>query len=199
MPHRRIAESRGTVFHVVNRSVRRVPLFAQPEDYDAFLRVLKESLYTVPTRLLAYCIMNNHWHLVVWPIAGELPRFMHWLTMTHAKRWHVHRQSVGMGPVYQNRYHCVPIERDAALLAVLRYVERNPLRARLVERAEHWPWSSLAEQLRGGGGIPLSTWPIPRPGNWVEHVNHPVTAAELNAIRTAIKRDHSIDLVPCDE
>src|SRR5436189_3540964 len=123
----------GFVYHVLNRSVARLPLFETDDDYRAFLRVLAEAQTRHPTRLLGYCLMPNHWHLVLWPRAdGDLSRFMHWLTMTHTQRWRHHRRLVGLGPLYQGRFKSFPVQTDAHLLVLLRYVERNPLRANLV-------------------------------------------------------------------
>src|SRR5918993_1616120 len=136
MPRRSLHSAGGVIFHVLNRSARRQQLFFSSADYRAFESVLVEALDKVSIRLLAYALMPNHWHLVLWPVHDELPRFMHWLTLTHAKRWHAAHQSTSTGHVYQNRYHAVPVQSDAHLVTVLRYVERNALRAGLVRRAE---------------------------------------------------------------
>lgn len=89
MPRTARAAPPGFVYHVLNRAVARLPLFQA--DYDAFERVLAEALTTHPTRLLGYCLMPNHWHLVVWPERrGELTAFVRWLTHTHTMRWHTH-------------------------------------------------------------------------------------------------------------
>src|SRR5581483_9210058 len=79
----------GLVYHVLNRGVRRMTLFRSHKDYLAFLHALRETLAAMPTmRLLAFCIMPNHWHLVLWPAKdGDLARFMMRLTITHVRRW----------------------------------------------------------------------------------------------------------------
>jgi putative transposase len=75
--------------------------------------------------------MSNHWHLVLWPrAAGDLSSFMRWLSNTHVRRWRQHRHTVGEGHVYQGRFKNFPIQNDAHLLTVLRYVEANPERKR---------------------------------------------------------------------
>lgn len=192
MPRRHLDATDGLAYHVVNRSVRRMQLFASDADYEAFLRVLRETLAKVPTRLLGYCIIYNHWHLVVWPTGDELPRFMHRLTMTHAKRWHKARDSTGSGPVYKGPYHAVPVQRENHLFAVLRYVERNALRAGLVRRAEDWRWGSLTERCGNGTPIPLAEWPVPRPDDWLERVNAPSTPEEIERLRNAIRKGSPI-------
>jgi putative transposase len=180
------------VFHVLNRSVRREQLFFSDRDYAAFERVLAEALQRVPVRLLAYCVLWNHWHLVLWPQGDEIPRFMHWLTMTHAKRWHEAHGSGGTGHVYQNRYHAVPVQGDLHLLAVLRYVERNPVRANLVRKAEDWRWSSLWRRCNSCNDLRLSEWPISQPMNWTSIVNEPQTLGELAEIQASIRQDEPI-------
>ena len=119
MPRRRLAYSGGNVFHVLNRSVRGVRIFANDCDYHAFENLLIEAMHRTPTRLIAYCVMPTHWHLVCWPTDDELPRFMHWLTVTHVKRWHRAYGTSGTGPVYQSRYKAVPV-RPTDLLTVIR-------------------------------------------------------------------------------
>ena len=114
-------------------------------------------------RLLAYCVMPNHWHLVVWPSApNAIPAYMHWLTSTHVQQYHRAHGLVGTGHLYQGRYKSVPVQSDRHLLTVLRYVEGNPVRAGLVPRAEGWPWSSVTEASLGFGRFTSDT-PVPRP------------------------------------
>ena len=123
------------VFHVLNRANARRTLFEDEGDYAAFIRVLEQACARVAMRLLAYCVMPNHWHLIVWPRKdGDLSRFMNWLTLTHTQRWHQHRHTVGEGHVYQGCFKSFPVETSEYLLMVCRYVERNPVRAGLVDR-----------------------------------------------------------------
>jgi putative transposase len=112
----------------------------------AFIRTLAETLERNPIRLCAFCVMSTHWHLVLWPEEdGELARFMQRLTVTHVRRWVEHRHRVGYGSVYQGRYKSFPVQDDVHFSTLVRYVERNPLRARIVRRAENWRWSSLGQ------------------------------------------------------
>jgi putative transposase len=189
MPRRPRSLVNDYVYHVLNRGVRRAVLFETPADYAAFERVLFEALQRVPIRLLAYCAMPNHWHLVVWPSAeGELPRFMHWLTGTHAQRWHSHRGTAGTGAVYQGRYKAIPVQSDDHVIRVCRYVERNALRAGLTNRAQKWRWSSLWRKCNFCDEGVLHDWPFPAPSHWVEYVNEPQTPSELDAVRWAVRR-----------
>ena len=181
----------GYVYHVLNRANARMTIFADAGDYEAFEKVLAEAVERSGTRVLAYCLLPNHWHLVVWPRKnGELSRFVGWLTLTHTQRWHAYRRSTGSGHVYQGRFKSFPVEEDEHFYTVARYVERNALRAQLVRRAEEWRWGSLYRWLRGSAEdrALLAAWPRPRKASWVEHVNAPQTEAELAAVRSSVQR-----------
>lgn len=181
----------GLVYHAGNRAVARSAIFEGAGDYEAFLRVLAEAVARQRMRLLAYCVMPDHFHLIVWPREdGDLPAFMRWLTMTHTQRWHASRHSAGSGHVYQGRYKSFPVQDDGHFLALCRYVERDALRAGLADRAEDWPWGSL----RRPGAAPgaprpeMSPWPIARPRRWVARVNAALTPAEEEAIARSMRR-----------
>ena len=151
----------GPVYHVLNRAVARLPLFEKDGDYQAFERVLLEAMTKQPTRLLAYSLMPNHWHLVLWPQED-----------------------------YQGRFKSFPVQADDHYYAVVRYVERNAFRANLVARAEQWRWSSLWQRQHPGekmAGV-LHPWPLPEPGDWLKRVNAAQSSAEFEALRRAVVR-----------
>jgi putative transposase len=183
----------GIAYHVMNRTWGGIELFEDDGDYKAFERVLAEAVERETSmRVCDYCLMPNHFHLVLWPSAdGQLSRFMQWLTMTHAQRWHAHRHTGGRGHLYQSRFKSFPVEADRHFLSVCRYVERNPLRAKLVKAAERWRWGSL--YLRGNDHAgpmagKLADWPVTLPRDWVKRVNQPQDEKELAALRTASER-----------
>jgi putative transposase len=182
----------GYVYHVLNRANGRARIFRKQGDYEAFERILEESLEHVPgMRLLAYCLMPNHWHLVLRPRAdNELSNFCHYLTLTHTQRWHAHHRNVGTGHLYQGRFKSFPISADDHFLRVCRYVERNALRAGLVKRAEKWQWGSLWRRSQGHPELlkMLSSWPVGEPEDWLVFVNEPQTEAELERLRTSVQR-----------
>ncbi len=163
-------------------------IFGKKRDYEAFEEVLKKAKERLPMRVLAWCMMPNHWHLVLWPRrGGDLSEFMRWLTVTHTQRWHAAHRTSGTGPLYQGRFKSFPIQEDDHLLTVLRYVERNPLRANLVERAEEWRWSSLWHREHGEAGL-VDDGPLALPRNWLRRVQRPETDAELAALRCSVLR-----------
>ena len=181
----------GLVYHVLNRANARMTIFENDQDYAAFEQVLEEAVERTSTRLLAYCVLPNHWHLVLWPQEdGELSRFVGWLTLTHTQRWHAHRHSRGTGHVYQGRFKSFAVQEDEHFYTVCRYVERNALRANLAPRAEHWRWGSLRRWKYGTAKerSVLAAWPLPRWPDWVQHVNRPQTDAELAALRRCVQR-----------
>ena len=190
MPRTKRCTPGGLVYHVLNRGVGRMTLFEEDADYRAFLRVVGETLRLAPMRICGYCLMPNHWHFLLWPAGDDdLSTFMQRLTNTHAQRWQHYRNRVGQGHVYQGRFKSFPVEGDDHYYQVLRYIERNSLRANLVERAEDWRWSSLSSWQ---SPEPDETWPVTRPlpcgSDWAQHVNRPQTEAEIDAIRRAIRR-----------
>src|SRR6266576_1084608 len=139
MPRRARSIVGGYAYHVLNRANGRLRLFKKEADFAAFDALIAEAIERVPLRIVGYTIMGNHWHFVVWPKQRQheqVSEFFRWLTVTHSQRWHAHHGTAGMGHVYQGRFKSFPIAEDEHLLAVLRYVERNPLRAGLVTRAD---------------------------------------------------------------
>jgi putative transposase len=190
----------GLAYHVLNRSVGRRPIFRREDDLLAFEHVLASAIDRSEgdVELLAYCIMGNHWQLVVFTRAdAALSPFMKWLTLTPAQRYRTAHGNVGDGPLYQGRYKSFPIELDWHLLTVCRYVERNAARAALLERAEDGRWSSLWRWRHPRHVDPftppltLSDWPLPggRPRGWLRTVNTPIHEAERRAVQLAAQRN----------
>lgn len=183
----------GLPFHVLNRAVGRRTVFRSGADYEGFIETVVETLRTRRMRICGYCVMPNHWHMVLWPERdGELSAFLQHLTNLHVKRWKHAHDEVGVGHLYQGRFKSFPIQTTDRFHAVVRYVERNPLRANLVTCAEAWPWSSLG-QSSPVSPIPLSAWPVPGPADrhrdlWIEWVNQPQTESELASVRVSANR-----------
>ena len=165
----------GYVYHACNRGSRKGVLFESYEDYEGYLKLMEAARAKFRMRVVAYCLMLTHLHFLLWPRDSQsLVRFMHWLTTTHAKRFHRLRGSVGTGAVYQSRYFSRPISEDRRFFTALRYVEQNAFAAGLVDRAEDWPWGSA------WNGSPPSPFVIdesqlPRPVNWLDILNDPLT------------------------
>ena len=180
----------GIVYHGMNRANARQRIFKKRGDFEAFEKVLAEALERTPCRLLAYCIMSNHWHLLLWPHEdGDLSEFMRWLTVTHVRRWHTWHGTVGIGHVYQGRFKSFPVQTNGHYLTVLRYIESNPMRAGIVERSQDWEWSSLA--IRNGadkGQLKLARSPVKISDNWGELVNLMPNEADIVKLNNAVRR-----------
>jgi putative transposase len=191
MPRRPRLAAGDLAYHVLNRRVGRLQLFEEPADYAAFEIILAEAHARTTIRITAYCLMPNHWHLLLWPRHdGELSEVLRWITVTHTQRWHAHHHSAGTGPVYQGRFKSFPVQTDDHFLTVARYVERNALRAQLADRAEDWQWSSLWRQMQTDSKFTswLSDWPMERPRDLTIRVNRPHTGLELEALRVCAQR-----------
>jgi putative transposase len=187
MPRPKRITPGGYCYHVLSRGNGRQRVFRKPADYEAFLGLFDEAQATRPMRVVGYCLMPNHFHLVLWPEAdGDLSRWMQWILSTHVRRYH--EQFRSSGHVWQGRFKAFPIQEDAHLLTVLRYMERNPLRAKLVKSAAKWQWSSLGRNRIGSRPKWLSPGPVPRRRSWAEYVDRPQTAAELKLVRNSVLR-----------
>jgi len=192
------------VYHALNRGNGRQRLFHKPADYDDFVELLRRAKQAVPgMRLLAYCLMPNHWHLVLLPLRdGDLSRFLQRLLTAHVRRHHAHRRDHAGGHLYQGRSKTFPVQGgrgggDAHLLTLLRYVESNPLRARppLARTAAGWRWCSFAARAGGAAGAPgddraglLDEWPVEVPRDWEALVRRPLEDREAEALLTSLRR-----------
>lgn len=175
----------GMIYHVINRGNCRQDVFHSDADFQAFVGLLREAKDKHPVKLTAYCLMSNHFHLLLSPEKAEhLSSFMQWLMTSHVRRYH--RQYRTSGHVWQGRYKSFIVEKDRHLLTVARYVEGNPVRVDLVQSAHEWPWSSHGERLHGGHLI--DGMPIVLPANWKEYVNQPMTDNELKRLEQSVSR-----------
>lgn len=162
------------VYHVLNRANARVQIFDNDEDYKLFENILEEAVKKFNVKILAYCIMPNHWHLILYPEnEGDLSSFMGWVTNTHTRRWHTQKGTVGQGHLYQGRYKSFICQDDNHFLTLTKYVEQNALKAKLVKRAEDWRWSSVWRREYGTTKQKklLSSWPVSKPKNYLSWLN----------------------------
>ena len=175
-------------YHVINRGNNRAKVFHQSADYAAFVALIREAQQRIELDLFAACMMPNHFHLVVRPKSRiDIGRWMHWLQTTHSHRYHLGHGTSGR--VWQGPYKAFPIEQDGHLLTVLRYVERNPVRAGLVERARDWKWGSCAwRKGPASRAALLAEPPVRLPEDWDDFVDMPLTTEELEAVRACVNR-----------
>jgi putative transposase len=186
VPRRKRTGTAGLIFHVINRGVRRLPLFDHDDDYRLWLQAFAEAHDRCSVDVFAFCLMPNHFHLILRPNEdGQLSEFMRLGTVTHSVRWHCRKGSTGTGSVYQGRYRAFPIQTNSYFYNACCYVEANPLRASLVARAQDWEWSSLAARCRNFHVLPLAEWPIVQPPDWLARVNE--AGAAFDRIRQSLR------------
>ncbi|MCK5582228.1 MAG: transposase, partial [Elusimicrobiales bacterium] len=129
MPRTERIDIGNHVYHVLNRANARARIFDCDKDYQLFENTLEEAAEKYDMRILAYCLMPNHWHLVLYPKKdGDMARFMGWIGGTHTIRWHAAKGNIGQGHLYQGRYKSFLIDADNYLLEVSRYIHLNPIR-----------------------------------------------------------------------
>ena len=171
----------GHAYHVLNRGNGGAVVFRKESDYAAFLELLRAAKARHPVQIFGFCLMPNHFHLVVQPATPDaLSAFMQWWMTSHVRRYHRHYRS--SGHVWQGRFKSFPIQQDNHLLTVLRYVVRNPVRAGLVEQTTQWPWSSWHYPTL------VDPLPIPLPADWLHWVEQPLFDHELTTLRTCLTR-----------
>jgi putative transposase len=173
-------------YHALNRGNGREAVFHKPADYDAFVKAMVDARARLSIDVLGYCLIPNHFHLVLRPAAdGDRGRWMQWLPTAHV--CHCHRHYGTTGHVWQGRFTAFPVQDDEHLVTVLRYAERNALRAELVARAEDWTWSSLPGWISGDPFLYLLK-PAACDKKWLERVNEPLSAGDLQRLSHAVPR-----------
>ena len=160
---------KGFAYHTYNRVGWRHEIFSDSLDYICFLKCLSKAKEEIPINVCSVCIMPNHWHLALYPKEDELiQKFMHRLTSLHVKKWQKRWNCIGTGPLYQGRYKLKIVKDISYYLNLIRYIERNPVRANLVSNCTDWPWSSatIREQKNNIFYYLIDQGPIKLPDNW---------------------------------
>lgn len=191
MPRQARVAIADVVYHVINRANGRAEIFHTDKDYRHFESLLQDAVDLTNMRILAYCIMPNHWHLVLYPRTDtNLAEFMSWLTSTHVRQYRTNTKTIGYGHLYQDRYKSFPTESNEYCQTLIRYVEQNPLRAKLVDRAEDWRWSSLWRREQGTEQQKklLAPLPIILPDNYLQSVNEIFKEDNLNGLRNSVNK-----------
>ncbi len=176
----------GQFYHIINRGNCRQEVFLKREDYAAFADLMKESVLKHNVGIYSWCLMPNHFHLLVKPEKAEaLSAWMQWFMTSHVRRYHKHYRT--SGHVWQGRFKSFIVQDDAHLLTVARYIEGNPVRWGLVATAIDWEWSSHRTRTNRMGGIEKEL-PLSLPVDWTLYVDQPLTDAELEKLRKSVNR-----------
>lgn len=146
-------EFAGATYHVTSRGDRREAIYLDDEDRFAFLDVLGNVLQRFDAAVLAFCLMSNHYHLVLTTRGANLSALMRQLNGVYTQRFN--RRHDKVGHVFQGRFKAILVDRDAYLMQVCRYVELNPVRAKMVAAPENWAWSSYRANT---GAVPAPEW-----------------------------------------
>ena len=155
MPRREVRFLAGGFYHIYNRGIERRSIFHETENYHYFTRLLNAKAARHDVEVIAYCLMPNHFHLLVRPRRDHtLGRFMTGLCGSYAQALNARRQR--QGALFQGRYRAVRVDRDEYLGHLARYIHLNPVAAGLVSRPGDWPYSNSASVSEDGvllGGI----------------------------------------------
>lgn len=191
MPRTQRVDIGNEVYHVINRSNGRSTIFETKKDYELFEELLIVGKDIFEMRILAYTLMPNHFHLLLYPKQdGELGKFMHWLTTTHTRKYHTQTKTVGGGHLYQGRYKSFVVDTDEYLVTLVKYIERNPVRAKLVQKCEDWQWGSAYRRIVGTIQQKklLADLPGTLPTNYKSWINTNDKPNDLVLIRNSVNR-----------
>jgi putative transposase len=187
MPRTARATVAGHYYHAINRGNQQARVFNEEADYHQFVDTMQQAQRREPLSILAACLMPNHFHFLVRPAHDkQLSGWMHWLMTAHVRRHH--KLNGTNGRIWQGRYKVFPVQGDVHLITVMRYIERNALRANLVERAEQWRWGSLNWRSASTMPLELTRPPVQLPADWVAYVNAPQSPAEIRELRQCVNR-----------
>jgi putative transposase len=178
-------------YHVLNRAIMRLRIFSTGKEYEHFEKIIEEAAEKIGMKIIAYTIMPNHWHFLLYPEKdGDLGLFMHQLTNTHIRQVKSRTKTIGTGPLYQGRYKSFIIQKDEHFLTILKYIERNPVRAGLAACVEDWHWGSAWRRVYGTPKQKklLADSPVELPANYRHWVNTPESPKELEEIRTSVNK-----------
>ncbi len=187
MPRTARAAMGGVIYHVYNSGKNGKALFRSSDDFQAYLELLIEGTAMAAVEVFGFCLMPNYWHIILRPRGkSDLSKYMSWVANTHVKRNQA-RHKRTKGSMYKGRYESVAVQEGADLIDLLRYVESVPLRARVVEHAADWAWSSLGCDKKLGRQL-LAELPVQRPDHWKKLVNKPMDKSVRQRLETCLQR-----------
>ena len=187
MPRTARAAMGGGIYHVFNRGRNGKTLFRSSEDFQAFVELLIEGTSQASVEVFGFCLMPNYWHMILRPHGKtDLPKYMSWVANTHVKRYRA-RYPRSKGRVYQGRYESLPVQKGGDFIHLVAYIEAIPLRARLVQRAEDWAFSSLGCEQKSARQL-LGAWPVDRPQRWKKSVNKPLDKSVRDRLELSLQR-----------
>lgn len=174
-------------YHYINRANARLKINFVEKDFALFMNVLSDAQEMFDTDIVAYVVMNNHFHIVIKTrYDKELSHFMKWLTVVHTQRCHKDNNTTGTEHLYQGRFKSFLIKDQKHLETVIRYVERNPLTAGFVDNVLDWKYSSLHQRYimnsynsKNIANIRLYDWPCEDPACYLDNLIKPFSNKEM--------------------
>jgi len=191
MPRQSRVDIGNEVYHLINRANGRARIFNTDLDFKDFEYLLDEMRKTYKVGILAYVIMPNHWHLLIQTKEDKtLGKAVQWLLTAHVRRHHTRYQTIGDGHIYQGRYKSFLIKNDKHLLTVLKYIERNPVRAKLSSYPELWKWGSAHRRTAGTLKQQeiLENSPVPLPQDYKIWIRTAEPSELLKEIRVSVNK-----------
>jgi putative transposase len=187
MPRIPRGDSANGIYHIINRGNMKMQVFHDTEDYEYFLDLLKKGADRESIAIHAYCLMPNHFHLLLSPKkGGSLSRMMQWVMTSHVRYYH--RTNKTSGHVWQGRYKSFIVQKESYYIGAVRYIEANALRAGLVEKAEDWAYGSLCDRVSKKRSKLLCKPLVPLGEKWAGYVNEPINEYEIEKIRNSVNR-----------
>lgn len=175
------------IYHIINRGNRREAVFHDNYDYEKFLKLLIESKEKYAVKIYAYCLMPNHFHLVIYTkYADSLSQAMHWISSSYV-RYYNKRYNIS-GHLWQGRYKSFIVQEDSYLLVLLKYVEANPKRARIVKDCIDYKYSSANNRIKNNENLITDEVPILLPDDWYTYINSDEKITDIESIRNCINR-----------
>ena len=174
------------IYHIINRGNMRMQIFDDQDDYEYFLELLKKGSKKEHISIHAYCLLPNHFHLLLSPTyEGSLSRMMQWVMTSHVRYYH--KKNKTSGHVWQGRYKSFIVEKESYYISLMHYIEANALRAGLVTRGEEWVYGSLYERTTKEKTLLCEPF-IEIGDDWVNYINEPMKIYEIEKIRNSVNR-----------
>ena len=186
MPRIARGETAGGIYHIINRGNMKMQVFDNKEDYEYFLELLEIGTKREKVEIHAYCLMPNHFHLLLVPKEEKsLSRLMQWVMTSHVRYYH--KKNKTSGHIWKGRYKSFMVEKESYYLTLIRYIESNAHRTKLTQKAEEWKYGSLYERVTKKREL-LNEPYVELYDEWVQYVNQPLKEGELEKIRNSVNR-----------
>ncbi|PHR53871.1 MAG: transposase [Arcobacter sp.] len=186
MPRVARALADDQIYHIINRGNRREKIFHDEYDFTKILELFSKAKDRFRIKIYAYCLMDNHYHLVLYTEYGKsLSECMQWIGTSYVRYYNKRYKT--SGHLWQGRYKSFIVQKESYFISLIKYVEANPLRANIVKDASEYKYSSLIQRDRKEQNL-LDALPVEIPSNWIDFVNDVEKESDIEIIRNSINR-----------